>query len=475
MKEFEAIIGLEIHAEMKTKSKMFSSAPVTFGDKPNTHVALFDMAFPGTLPLVNKQAVINAIRVCHALHMTIDNELWFDRKNYFYSDLPKGYQITQEKRPIGKEGYLEIKTKEGNKRIGIERLHLEEDTCKQLHYSDYSLLDYNRAGIPLIEIVSKPEIRNGEEALKYVEKIRSIVSFLDVSDGKMEEGSLRCDVNISLKEKNSDKFGTKVEIKNINSLSNIQKAIDYEIDRQKRLLINGEKIVQETRRFDEKNKKTVVMRIKIDSVDYKCFTEPNIIPIRLSDEFINTAIKDSPELAEAKLKRYLEIDLNEYDSNQLVANKEISDYFDEVLNSGANPKLAANWINVEVLSYLGKENINIKDFPIEPIRLSKLIKLIEDGRVSNKQARDIFNEMLKKKEMPEDILKSLGTTLINDEDIILKEIVVILDKNPQTIIDFKNGKDRAVGFIIGQVMKKTGGKVNPKLTNRLVIEELKRR
>ena len=248
--EFEAVIGLEIHVQMKTKSKMFSSAPTGFGGEPNTRVAPLDMAFPGAMPLVNKQAVINAIRICHALNMTIDNELWFDRKNYFYSDLAKGYQISQHKRPIGKNGYLDIQTSNGSKRVVVDKLQIEEDTCKQLHLGKYSYLDYNRSGVPLLEIVSKPELRTGEEAMKFVEKIRSIVTFLDVSNGKMEEGSLRCDVNISLKEKGSDVLGAKVEIKNLNTLTNIKKAVEYEINRQKEVILNGNKVQQDTRRFD---------------------------------------------------------------------------------------------------------------------------------------------------------------------------------------------------------------------------------
>ena len=288
---FEVIVGLEIHVEMKTKSKMFSSAPVTFGKTPNTMVVPFDMAFPGTLPTVNKQAVINAIRVCHALHMSIDNELWFDRKNYFYSDLPKGYQITQKARPIGRTGYVEINLDGQKKRINFERLHIEEDACKQVHYKDCTHLNYNRAGIPLAEIVSLPEIHNGKEAMLIVDKIRSIVSFLDVSSGKMEEGTLRCDVNVSIRPYGCKTFGTVVEIKNINTLTNIQRAIDYEIKRQEALLLSGQIVKKETRRYDESKKQTILMRNKTDDVDYKYFTEPNIPPIKLSDEFIKEAKK----------------------------------------------------------------------------------------------------------------------------------------------------------------------------------------
>ena len=473
--ELEAIIGLEIHVEMKTKTKMFSSSPVTFGETPNTQTTLLDFAFPGTLPSVNKQAVINAIRVCNALHMTIDNELWFDRKNYFYSDLPKGYQITQQDRPIGKNGYLEIETSEGKKSIRVERLHMEEDTCKQLHSWDCSLLDYNRAGIPLIEIVSCPDLRTGEEAMKYVEKIRSIVSFLEVSDGKMEEGSLRCDVNISLKEKSSKVFGTKVEIKNLNSTANIQKAIDFEIARQQVVILTGGKVVQETRRFDEGLKETVPMRLKTDAVDYKYFTEPNIAPIKLSKEFIEDAIKSSPELAEAKLARYQSLGLNEYDCSLLIANKESSDYFDKALKAGANAKLLANWILVDVQAILHKENISISEFKISPKHLSDLIKLIEKGDVSNKQARELFNKMLVDDADPNKLFKESGTSLISDEAALLTIINQVLDNNAQSIIDYKAGKDRALGFLVGQIMKLTQGKANPALTSQLLVKEINKR
>ena len=473
--DFEAVIGLEIHVEMKTKSKMFSSSPVTFGLDANTETTIVDFAFPGTMPVVNKQAVINAIRVCNALHMSIDNELHFDRKNYFYSDLPKGFQITQDKRPIGREGYLEIETSNGKKRIGIERLHMEEDTCKQLHSWDCTLLDYNRAGIPLIEIVSKPELRNGEEAQKYAEKIRSIVSFLDVSDGRMEEGSLRCDVNISIRPVGSEKFGTKVEIKNLNSFVNIQKAIDFEILRQQDVICSGNEVIQETRRFDEGLKETVPMRLKTDSVDYKYFTEPNITPIKLSDDFIKSAIETSNELAETRLNRYKNIGLNEYDSSLLISNKGISDYFDNLVSYKANPKLAANWVLGDVFSILNKNEIDIEDFSVSPQRLAELIIMIENGSISNKIGRDIFACMLENDKSPEEIANEMGAKQNSDVDALLVLVKETLDANPQSIIDYKNGKDRAVGFLVGQIMKKTQGKVNPGLTNKLIVEELSRR
>lgn len=473
---FEAVIGIEIHVEMKTKSKMFSSAPVLFGAEPNTLVRPLDIAFPGTMPLVNKQAVINAIRVSNALHMSIDNELWFDRKNYFYSDLPKGFQITQDKRPIGRDGYVEIKTKNGIKRIEIERLHMEEDTCKQLHMSNYSLLDYNRAGTPLVEIVSRPNIRSGEEAMKYVEQIKSIVQFTDVSDGKMEEGSLRCDVNISLRPIGSEKFGTKVEIKNLNSLSNVEKAIEFEIIRQQKLLLAGIPVEQETRRFDEMRKETVLMRKKTDAVDYKYFTEPNITPIKLSDEFIKNAIETCPELASSKRNRYInDLKLSEYDADILLQDKAVSEYFDKTIKYNANPKLLVNWIMVDIASYLNKNNYSISDLKLSPEHLSDLVKLIAEGKISSKQAKDVFLDIVETDASPIDVANKLGIVQMSDENAIMDLVIEALNENPQAIEDFKNGKDRAVGFLVGQIMKKSRGKANPAMTSKLVIQELKKR
>ncbi len=473
---FEAVIGLEIHVEMRTNSKMFSTAPVRFGALPNSNVMPLDFAFPGTMPVVNKQAVINGIRVAHALHMTIDDELWFDRKNYFYADLPKGYQITQDKRPIGRNGYLDIETSEGIKHIEIERIHLEEDTCKQLHLSDCSLLDYNRAGTPLIEIVSRPDIRSGEEARKYVEMIRSIVIFAGVSDGKMEEGSLRCDVNISLRPIGVSKFGTKVEIKNLNSTANIEKAIEVEIARQTALLLAGIPVEQETRRFDEATKETVLMRKKTDAVDYKYFTEPNLVPIKLSKEFIEDAIKTCPVLAEEKKLIYSrQYELGDYDIEQLLSDKDISDYFDEVCKCTKQYKLACNWVMVDVMAYLNKTMTTIREFPVEPRKLAALIEMINHGDISSKQSRQVFEVMLKTGDEPQKVAKDLNMTQISDENVIRELVLQVLDDNPQSIIDYKNGKDRALGFLVGMIMKKSQGKANPALTNKMLVEELKKR
>ena len=469
--ELEAVIGLELHIQMKTNSKMFSGASTAFGLAPNTSVAPFDFAFPGVLPLPNKQAVINAIRVAHALDMEIDKTIIFDRKNYFYSDLPKGYQITQEFRPVGKNGQIIV----DDKIIRIQRLHMEEDTCKQVHYNNYSLLDYNRAGIPLIEIVTYPDFSSGKQAAKYVEKIRSIVTYLDVSNGKMEEGSIRCDINISLKERNSERFGTKVEIKNVNTISNIQKAIEYEISRQSEIICSGRQVKQETRRYDEKNKKTILMRTKIDAVDYKCFIEPNIPPIRLSDDFIENAIKSSPELAEQKVKRYIALGLTQKEAELLTNEKDVSIYFDQVLKSGANPRLACNWVLMDVQSVLNKENLEIKNFMIRPNNLGKLIKMVESGLISNRQARELFTKMMKSDEEPHKLITQLNIQQLNNETELQNIIIDLLDKNPSIVDDYKKGKERVTGYLVGQVMKMTNGRANPTLTNRLLLEEIKRR
>ena len=475
--EFEPVIGLEIHVELKTKSKMFSNAPVAYGKEPNTLCAPLDLAFPGTLPTVNKEGVIYAIRVSNALHMKIDNELHFDRKNYFYSDLPKGYQITQDRRPIGSEGYLEIEVDGKTKRIGIERLHIEEDTCKQLHFPTFTLLNYNRAGTPLIEIVSKPDIRSGEEAMKYVEKIRSIVVFSGVSDGKMEEGSLRVDTNVSIRPKGSNTFGTKVEVKNINSINYVQKAIDFEVNRQARLIEEGKEILQETRRYDDKKNETISMRLKTDSVDYKYFPEGNITPIKLSDEFIQNAIDSCPELAESKKNRYInEYGLNDYDASLLVSEKAVSDYYDEATKYSKAYKLLANWINVDIASYLNNNIIPITEFPLSPELLAGLVKMVETNEVNSNQAREIFAKMLEDGCDAKKAKEALGiSSQISDMSFIKDAVNAVLEENPQAIVDYKEGKGRALGFLVGQIMKKTQGKINPKLTSDLLLEELKKR
>ena len=472
---FETIVGIEIHVEMKTKSKMFSLAPIGFGLTPNSEVVAFDMAFPGTMPRVNKEAVKNAIRVSNALHMSIDQEIWFDRKNYFYSDLPKGFQITQQARPIGSEGYLIINVNGKDKKIGIERLHMEEDTCMQHHFSDYTLLDYNRAGIPLIEIVSKPEIRSGEEARKYVEKIREIVTFSNVSDGKMEEGSLRCDVNVSIRPYGSDKFGTKVEIKNLNSIANVEKAIDFEAKRQSELLLLGKEVEQETRRYDEAKKETVLMRKKTDAADYKYFTEPNIPPIKLSDEFVKDAIDTCPELYDQKLERFLNnYGLNEVDAKIILTSVDMANYYDEAAKFTRLYQPLANFMISDVNGYLNKNAISILDFKVEPKFISELVELLQSKKINSSQGKQIFEKLVKENKSPSLIQKEVGAVLINDENKIHELVLEVLEANPTLRDDFKAGKTRAQGFVMGQIMKKTGGKVNPGIANKIILDELKK-
>ncbi|MDY4935917.1 MAG: Asp-tRNA(Asn)/Glu-tRNA(Gln) amidotransferase subunit GatB [Candidatus Enteromonas sp.] len=474
---FEPVIGLEIHVQMKTKSKMFSSSPNSFSRFPNSEVTPFDMAFPGTMPVVNKQAVINAIRVANALHMNIDHTLHFDRKNYFYADLPKGFQITQQRRPIGSNGYLMIKDKDGNpKRIGIERIHMEEDTCKQLHFVDYSLLDYNRAGAPLVEIVSYPEMRSDVEASRYVEAIRNIVVYSLTSDGKMEEGSLRVDVNVSLRPYGSSEFGTKVELKNLNSLKNIELALAYEISRQSSILLSGGKVEQETRRFDESSGKTILMRKKTDAVDYKYFPEPNITPIKLSDEFVNEAISTCPELYDSKKNRYLSYGLAEVDADIILSSLDMAYYFEKCIKG--NEKLAktiSNFLIVETNSYLNKNGLTMADFKLAPVDLAKLASMQEEG-YSHKQCADIFFYCLDNGSSIEDAVKALHIEKqSNDASEILPMVSEVLDANPQSIADFKGGNGRAIGFLIGQVMKKGKGKINASLVAKIMNEEINKR
>lgn len=474
---FEPVIGLEIHVQMKTKSKMFSSSPNSFSRFPNSEVTPFDMAFPGTMPVVNKQAVINAIRVANALHMNIDHTLHFDRKNYFYADLPKGFQITQQRRPIGSNGYLMIKDKDGNpKRIGIERIHMEEDTCKQLHFVDYSLLDYNRAGAPLVEIVSYPEMRSDVEASRYVEAIRNIVVYSLTSDGKMEEGSLRVDVNVSLRPYGSSEFGTKVELKNLNSLKNIELALAYEISRQSSILLSGGKVEQETRRFDESSGKTILMRKKTDAVDYKYFPEPNITPIKLSDEFVNEAISTCPELYDSKKNRYMSYGLAEVDADIILSSLDMAYYFEKCIKG--NEKLAktiSNFLIVETNSYLNKNGLTMADFKLVPTDLAKLASMQEEG-YSHKQCADIFFYCLDNGSSIEDAVKALHIEKqSNDASEILPMVSEVLDANPQSIADFKGGNGRAIGFLIGQVMKKGKGKINASLVAKIMNEEINKR
>ena len=469
--KYEAVIGLEVHCELKTKSKMFSGAPVTFGEAYNTNANVIDLGFTGTMPSLNKKGVEYALRVCHALHMEIDSQLWFDRKNYYYSDLPKGFQITQDKRPIGRNGYIDVVVDGEPKRIEIERLHMEEDTAKQVHYSNFTLIDYNRAGIPLIEIVTKPTIRSGKEAAAYLEKLRSIFLYTEVSDAKLEEGSMRCDVNISLRPFGTEKFGTKTEIKNLNSISNVQKALEFEIDRQAKILDEGGQVRQETMRFNEATKETVKMRDKGDAVDYKYYTEPNILPIQLDEAWIEEIKNNLPEMADARAARYVaDFQLPEKDVAQLVVTKTLSDYYEQCTKHCNEYKLIANWLLVEVPAFLSKHSVAFEDMKMQPNQLASMVKMIKEGTISSKQGKEVFEEMMNTGKNPEDIANEKGMKQMSDSSALVTMIEEVLANNPSAIEDYRNGKTRAVGFIVGQVMKASRGQANPQMTNKLVKE-----
>ncbi|MEG0592450.1 MAG: Asp-tRNA(Asn)/Glu-tRNA(Gln) amidotransferase subunit GatB, partial [Coprobacillus sp.] len=400
----------------------------------------------------------------------------FDRKNYYYSDLPKGFQITQDKRPIGRNGYMDIDVDGVITRVEIERLHMEEDTAKQFHFDDYSLIDYNRAGIPLIEIVTRPNIRSGAQAAAYLEKLRQIFLYTDVSDAKMEEGSMRCDVNISLRPYGTEKFGIRTEIKNLNSISNVQKAIEFEALRQEKILIQGGEVLQETRRFDEDKKETIMMRAKGDAVDYKYYTEPNILPIRISHEWVEDIKSHLPMFAEERENLYIQQHgLPKTDAHILVSNKEVSDFYEEVIKTCQEYKLICNWLLGELQAYLNKENLTLAQTKLTPEYLGKMIQFIQEGMISSKQAKIVFECLMNEGKDPEVIIEEKGMKQISNPDELKKIINEVLDANEQSIQDYAAGKDRAVGFLVGQIMKKTGGQANPSMTSQILISLLKER
>lgn len=474
---FETVIGIEIHLELKTKTKMFSPAPNVFGARPNSNVNVIDMAFPGTMPVLNKKAVEYAIKAATALNCEIDDKLYFDRKNYFYPDLPKGYQITQDKRPIGKNGYVDIFVDGVKKRINIVRVHMEEDTAKQLHFDDYTLLDYNRCGVPLIEIVTDASIRSGKEAALYVQKLRQLMLYTDISDARMEEGSMRCDVNISLRPFGQEEFGVKTEIKNLNSISNVERAVEYERTRQAEILNSGGQVIQETRRFDEAKKETVLMRVKTDAVDYRYFCEPNIHPIKLDHEWIKKIQSELPVLPDVRINKYMnEYGLSDYDATVLTNTIEVSDYYDECAKLTSEYKLLANWIMGDVSAYLNKNGISITDFAIKPNELVTLVNMIAKGEISSKQGKRVFEIMLEGDiKDARKIAAKHGMMQISDKEVIRKLALEVLDTNPQAIETFKQGRDNIVGFLVGQVIKKSKGQANPAIANQIVREELANR
>lgn len=471
--EFEPVIGVEIHVELKTKSKMFSSAPCSFGMEPNAETVPFDWAFPGTLPVVNKEAVDYGIKICTALNMTIDRTLYFDRKNYFYPDLPKGYQITQQFRPIGKSGYVVINVDGKEKKIGVEQAHLEEDTAKQIHLNDISLVNFNRCGTPLLEIVSLPDMHSGEEAMKYVEAIREIVTYLGVSDGKMENGSMRCDINISLRPKGETKLGTKCECKNLNTIQNIRSAVDYEIERQTKILLAGEKVEQETRRYDESKKQTVLMRKKTNAIDYKYFREPNIIPIDLDEGFIYDCVHSMNKLPDQYRKELSQRGLDAYQVEELLKDRDFVVYFEDCLDlSVKNPTTLWNLLMVEILGYLNKNALTLKDIKPTKEQIVALSDLLSTGKINSRQGKDVLAEMLAEGKDPLSIVKEKGMEQISDDSVVEKVVADVLAQNAQSIADWQKGKDRALGYLVGQAMKLSKGKVNPGLAKQKIMEKI---
>ncbi|MBD0334084.1 MAG: Asp-tRNA(Asn)/Glu-tRNA(Gln) amidotransferase subunit GatB [Cyanobacteria bacterium Co-bin13] len=484
--EYEAIIGLETHCQLCTETKIFSPASTAFGAEPNTYIDPIVMGMPGVLPVLNEKVLEYAVKAGLALNCQIAPYSKFDRKQYFYPDLPKNYQISQYDLPIAEHGWLEIelvdkKTKEvTRKRIGITRLHMEEDAGKLVHAgsdrlsgSAYSLVDYNRAGVPLVEIVSEPDLRSGQEAAEYAQELRRIVRYLGISDGNMQEGSLRCDVNISVRPKGREAFGSKVEIKNMNSFSAIQKAIEYEIDRQIKAVEAGERIVQETRLWEEGSQRTISMRSKEGSSDYRYFPEPDLPPIVVSVEQKESWLKELPELPAEKRTRYeSEFGLSPYDARVLADDRAVTEYFEAVLAAGANPKSATNWITQDIAAYLNAEKLAINEIALKPEMLAEMVQLIDGGTISSKIAKDMLPELLKSGGSPKAIVEKKGLSQISNPAEIEAIIDKVLADNPTELEQYRAGKTKLQGFFVGQVMKLSGGRVDPKLTNQLLAKKL---
>ena len=483
---YEAIIGLETHCQLNTKSKIFCNCSTEFDSPPNTNVCPICLGYPGVLPVLNQSVFSAAVKLGLALGGEIAPYSKFDRKQYFYPDLPKNYQISQFDLPIVEHGSLEIelvdkKTKAiTRKTIGITRLHMEEDAGKLVHAgsdrlagSTHSLVDFNRTGVPLLEIVSEPDLRSGQEAAEYAQEIRRLVRYLGISNGNMQEGSLRCDVNISVRPVGQKKFGTKVEIKNMNSFSAIQKAIDHEIERQIDALENDENIVQETRLWEENSQRTISMRSKEGSSDYRYFPEPDLPPLEVTSEQLTVWQSELPELPAQKRLRYEEeFDLSAYDARVLVEDRSVTEYFETVVIAGANPKLAANWITQDIAAYLNNNKLGINEIALKPESLAELINLIEKGTISGSIGKKLLPELLEKGGSPQKLVEKQGLTQISDERELEKIIDQIISDHPSEVEKFRGGKTKLRGFFVGQVMKATGGRADPKLTNQLIGKKL---
>ena len=473
---YEVIIGLEVHAELSTKTKIFCSCPTKFGAAPNTQTCPICMAMPGTLPVLNEKVVEYAVKAGLATNCEISRNSKNDRKNYFYPDLPKAYQISQYDKPLCEHGYVEIDTKEGKKKIRLTRIHIEEDAGKLNHdeFAGGSLVDLNRAGVPLIEIVSEPDLRGSEEVEEYLRKLKSILEYIEVSDCKMQEGSFRADVNVSVRKKGDSKLGTRTEMKNMNSFRSITRAIEYEIDRQIDVIEDGGKIEQETLRWDDVSGKTFPMRDKEDAQDYRYFPDPDLVAIKLSEEYIENIKNTLPELPESRKERYLkEYELSEKDANIITASKYLSDLFEGAIKVCNNPKAVNNWIISDISRILNETEMEPIEIPFDSRQLGKLIILIDKGTISSSIAKKVLVEMFEHPRDPEDIIDEKGWVQISDEGTIKEVVLKVLEANPQSVADYKGGKDKALGFLVGQAMKETRGKANPQMLNQMFLEELK--
>ena len=474
---WEAVIGLEIHVQLSTKSKLFSGASTNFGALPNTQACNIDLAMPGVLPVLNEEVLKMAIKLGKALNADINSPTSFARKNYFYPDSPKGYQISQMDKPIVESGYLDIDTENGVKRIGVTRAHLEEDAGKSLHddFDGQSGIDLNRAGTPLLEIVSEPEINTPQEAVAYLKSIHSIIRYLEISDGNMAEGSMRCDANVSVRKKGDTKLGTRTETKNVNSFRFVEKAIQYEIDRQINELESGNQITQETRLYDSQANTTRPMRSKEFANDYRYFPEPDLLPINLEKEFIEEVMATMPEMPTQKKIRFVsEFNLSEYDADLLAADKDLANFFEAVVKVSNSPKLSANWIMGELSAELNNENLSINESKITSNQLGQLILRIEDGTISGKIAKEIFEKLWSSDNEVDEIIQGEGLEQVTDNKEIESMIDKVINNNPEQLEQYRSGKDRLFGFFVGQVMKASQGKANPKQVNDILRKKLEK-
>ena len=476
---WETVIGLEIHVQLDTDSKIFSGASTSYGSEQNTNASLVDLGYPGVLPVLNKDAVMMAIKFGLAIDAEISRRSIFARKNYFYPDLPKGYQISQYELPIVQGGSLEIKLKDGTKKvIGITRAHLEEDAGKSIHdkFNNETAIDLNRAGTPLLEIVSEPDIRSAEEASSYMQKIHQLVRYLKISDGNMQEGSFRCDANVSVRPSGQAEFGTRAEVKNINSFRFVENAINYEVERQIDRLENGHDIIQETRLYDPDKDETRPMRSKEEANDYRYFPDPDLLPLEIDQKTIDKIQESLPELFEKKVNRYTEdLKIKQNDAEEIAKNMQITEYFEATLDHfGNDPQLVTNWILSEVIGVLNRENIEINAFQIEPMQLASLLARIEDSTISSKIAKNLFNQLLTSNDTVDQMIKQQGLEQITDEDSINEYVAEVLNEFSDQKDQYLAGKEQVLGFLVGQVMKRSQGKANPKLVNELIINQIKK-